>query len=161
MSIIQSIRDKGARITVVIIAISLVGFILTDYFQSQGRTAGGRNSDAVGKVNGRNINFADFNAKVDQAEESYRQQGYPSNEGSTQMAIDNTWEQEIARVLLEDEFSKLGIGVSKKELGDILYGPNAPADLKSQFTDQATGQYNPVQAKQQIDQILKKGTPER
>ena len=161
MSIIQSIRDKGARITVVIIAIALVGFILTDYFQSQGRTAGGRNSDAVGKVNGRNISFADFNAKVDQAEESYRQQGYPANEGSTQMAIDNTWEQEIARVLLEDEFSKLGIGVSKKELGDILYGPNAPADLKSQFTDQTTGQYNPVQAKQQIDQILKKGTPEQ
>jgi len=42
MSIIQTIREKGARITVVIIAIALVGFILTDYFQSRNRSAGGR-----------------------------------------------------------------------------------------------------------------------
>lgn len=161
MSIIQSIRDKGARITVIIIAIALVGFILTDYFQSKNRSAGGGGSQTVGKVNGRAISFNEFNQKVDQTQDMMRQQGYPSTESSTQMAIDNTWDQEVNRVILEGEFEKLGIDVGKKELGDILYGPNAPADLKSQFTDPQTGQYNPVQAKQQIDQILKKGAPEQ
>lgn len=161
MSIIQTIRDKGARITVVIIAISLVGFILTDYFQSRGRSAGGPSGNSIGKVNGRRINFEDFNRKVDQTAENMKQQGYPAGPMLTQMAVDNTWEQEVSRILMEDEFDKLGITIGKKELGDILYGPNAPADLKNQFTDQATGQYNPIQAKQQIDQILKKGTPEQ
>lgn len=161
MSIIQSIRDKGARITVVIIAISLVGFILTDYFQSKNRNAGGGGSETLGSVNGTKIAYAEFNSKVDQTQETMRQQGYPINEATTQSAIDNTWEQEVSRILLEDEFAKLGISVGKKELGDILYGPNAPADLKSQFTDPATGQYNAAQAKQQIDQILKKGPPEQ
>ena len=161
MSIIQSIRDKGARITVIIIAIALVGFILTDYFQSRNRSTGGGGSETVGKVNGRNISFNEFNQKVDQTQDMMRQQGYPSTEASTQMAIDNTWDQEVNRVILEDEFDKLGINVGKKELGDILYGPNAPADLKSQFTDPQTGQYNPALAKQQIDQILKKGAPEQ
>lgn len=144
----------------VIIAIALVGFILTDYFQSRGRSSGG-GGNTVGKVNGKTLAFEDFNRKVDQAQESMRQQGYPSSPATTQMAIDNTWEQEVSRILMEEEFAKLGIEVSKKELGDILYGPNAPADLKSQFTDPQTGQYNPVQAKQQIDQIMKKGTPEQ
>lgn len=160
MSIIQTIREKGARITVVIIAIALVGFILTDYFQSRNRSAGGP-SESIGSVNGRKISFADFNQKVDQAQENMKQQGYPSSAASTQMAIDNTWDQEVNRILMEEEFDRLGIQVSKKELGDILYGPNAPADLKSQFTDPKTGQYNAVQAKQQVDQILKKGTPEQ
>ena len=161
MSIIQSIRDKGARITVVIIAIALVGFILTDYFQSRNRNAGGGGSETLGSVNGTKIGYAEFNSKVDQTQETMRQQGYPINEATTQSAIDNTWEQEVSRIVLEDEFAKLGISVGKKELGDILYGPNAPADLKSQFSDPATGQYNAAQAKQQIDQILKKGPPEQ
>ncbi|MFZ9386414.1 MAG: peptidylprolyl isomerase [Chitinophagaceae bacterium] len=161
MSIIQSIREKGAKVTVVIIAIALVGFILTDYFQSQGRSAGGGPSNTVGRVNGKGINFETFNRQVDQTQENMKQQGYPAGPSTTQTAIDNTWEQEVGRILMEEEFERLGINVGKKELGDILYGPNAPADLKSQFTDEKTGQYNPVQAKQQIDQILKKGTPEQ
>ncbi len=161
MSIIQSIREKGAKVTVVVIAIALVGFILTDYFQGRGRGAGAGSGNSVGKVNGKNLGFEDFNRKVDQAQETMRQQGYPSTPATTQMAIDNTWEQEVGRILMEEEFARLGIDVSKKELGDILYGANAPADLKSQFTDPQTGQYNPVQAKQQVDQIMKKGTPEQ
>lgn len=160
MSIIQTIREKGARITVVVIAIALVGFILTDYFQSRGG-GGGPASNLVGKVNGKDLSFEDFNRKVEQNEENMKQQGYPASPSLTQMAIDNTWEQEVGRIVMEEEFQRLGIGVGRKELGDILYGPNAPADLKNQFTDPQTGQYNAVQAKQQIDQILKKGTPEQ
>lgn len=160
MSIIQSIREKGAKVTVVIIAIALVGFILTDYFQSRGGGTGG-GANPIGKVNGKSLNFEDFNRKVDLTQENMRQQGYPSSPATTQMAIDNTWDQEVNRILMEEEFRKLGISVSKKELGDILYGPNAPEDLKNQFTDPKTGQYNAVQAKQQIDQIMKKGSPEQ
>lgn len=160
MSIIQTIREKGARVTVVVIAVALVGFILTDYFQSRGG-GGGSTSNLVGKVNGKGLDFEDFNRKVDQNEENLKQQGYPASPSLTQMAIDNTWEQEVGRIVMEEEFQRLGIGVGRKELGEILYGPNAPADLKNQFTDPQTGQYNAVQAKQQIDQILKKGTPEQ
>ena len=57
--------------------------------------------------------------------------------------------------------NSLKIEVGKKELGDILYGANAPQDIKQQFTDEKTGQFNAVLAKQNIDQVLKKGTPEQ
>lgn len=161
MSIIQTIREKGAKITVVVIAVALIGFILTDYFQSRGRSGGGGVSNSVGSVNGRSISFEEFNQKLAMTEDGFKRQGYPSTPATTQMALENTWDQEVNRVVLEEEFDKLGITVSKKELGDILYGPNAPADLKSQFTDPQTGQYNPIEAKKQIDQILKKGAPEQ
>lgn len=162
MSIIQTIRDKGARISVILIALALVGFILTDYFSGKSRgmfNTGG--NDLVGRVNGKGINFLEFNRKVDITSDNFKKQGYPATQQTTQMAQENTWENEVSRVLLEDEFERLGITVSPKELGDILYGANAPQDLKQQFTDPKTGVYNAAQAKQQIDQILKKGTAEQ
>ena len=71
------------------------------------------------------------------------------------MAIDNAWNQELGRIVMTSELDKLGMQIGKKELGDILYGENAPQDLKQQFTDPKTGVYNPQLAKQQIDQMLK------
>ena len=161
MSIIQTIRDKGAKVSVVLIALALVGFILTDYFQGQSRGMRGGTSSSVGSVNGRSVNYEDFNLKVDQMQENMKAQGYPQTPALFQQAFDQTWNEEVKSLLLLDETSKLGIDVGKKELGDILYGPNAPEDLKKQFTDPATGQFNAVLAKQNIDQMLKKGTPEQ
>ena len=163
MSIIQKIRDKYARIAVIAIALALLGFILMDALVSRNRgLLGGGNSNVVGRVNGKKIDLTDFNKKVEQQEEYQKQQGYSqAGETNRQQAIESVWNQEISRLLMSDELDKLGMQIGKKELGDILYGPNAPDDLKKQFTDQKTGQYNPAQAKQQIDQMLKRGTAEQ
>ena len=161
MSIMQTIREKGAKVTVVLIAIALLGFILTDYFSGRGRGGFSGGSKTIGSVNGRSVNFEDFNKRVELLENNMKQQGYPSSPGLTLQAVEQAWTQETSRILLANEMNKLGMRISKKELGDILYGPNAPADLKQQFTDETTGQYNPVLAKQNIDQMLKKGTAEQ
>lgn len=161
MSIMQTIREKGAKVTVVLIAIALLGFILTDYFSGKGRSGFTGGSKTIGKVNGKSVNYESFNKRVELMENNMKQQGYPSSPALTQQAVDQTWNQEINRILLSQEVDKLGIRISKKELGDILYGPNAPQDLKQQFSDQTTGQYNAVLAKQNIDEMLKKGTQEQ
>ena len=155
MSIMQTIREKGAKVTVVIIAIALLGFILTDYFSGKGRSGFTGGSKTIGKVNGKSVNYESFNKRVELMENNMKQQGYPSSPSLTQQAVDQTWNQEINRILLSQEVDKLGIRISKKELGDILYGPNAPQDLKQQFSDPTTGQYNAVSAKQNIDECQK------
>ena len=157
MSIIQDIRDKYAKLTVVLIALALVGFILTDYFAGKSRGMVGGPSNTVGVVNGKKILFEDFSKKVTQTEEAMKAQGYPPAAAS-QQALEQAWTQEINQALLSEEFEKLGIAVGRKELGDILYGENAPQDIKQQFTDEKTGLFNAVLAKQNIDQKLKKGT---
>lgn len=159
MSIIQDIRDKYAKLTVVLIALALVGFILTDYFAGKSRGMMGGPSNTVGVVNGKKILFEDFSKKVTQTEEAMKAQGYPPAAAS-QQALDQAWTQEINQALLSEEFEKLGIAVGRKELGDILYGENAPQDIKQQFTDEKTGLFNAALAKQNIDQKLKKGTEE-
>lgn len=161
MSIIQTIREKGAKVSVVLIALALLGFILTDYVAGKNRGQGGRsNSTTIGTVNGQKINETDFQQNVDRNEANMKQQGYPQSPMLNQQAIQQAWSQQVGQILLNTEFDKLGMQITKKELGDILYGPNAPEDLKRQFADEATGQYNAVKAKQAIDQMLKdKNTP--
>jgi peptidyl-prolyl cis-trans isomerase D len=161
MSIIQDIRDKYAKVTVVLIALALLGFILTDYFSGKARASRGGGSNSIGHVNGKSINYNYFSKRVQQTEANMVAQGYPQSSSLSQQALDQTWKREVESMILNDEFDKLGIRVGKKELGDILYGANAPADLKNQFKDEKTGQFNAALAKQNIDQMLKRGTAEQ
>lgn len=154
MSIIQDIRDKYAKVTVILIALALIGFILTDYFQGKARSAGGGGSNSIGSVNGKSINYDEYLQVVEQTKQNMQAQGYPAASIDAQVN-EQAWNQQIGRMLIEQELDKLGITVGKKEMGDILYGPNAPEDLKRQFTDSATGQYDGVKAKQAVDQMLK------
>lgn len=152
MSIIQDIRDKYAKVAVVAIALALIGFILTDYFSGRGGGATSGGSKSLGSINGTSVNATEFAKKVEAMEANMRNQGYPASM-VTSAAVEETWNQEIKNVVLQDELDKLGMKIGKKELGDILYGPNMPADLKQQLSDE--NGYDPIRAKQKIDQMLK------
>src|SRR5262245_61392135 len=105
MSNIQDIREKYAKLTVVLIALALVGFILTDYFAGQNRSrGGGAGSKNVGSVNGKGIGANEFNRLVEQVEVNTRQQG-----GTVEQARQQVWEQKVEEILLDDEYSKLGL----------------------------------------------------
>ena len=158
MSIIQDIRDKYAKVAVVAIALALIGFILTDYFKSNNQGGGSKASKNLGSINGTTVNADEFAKKVQQAEANMRGQGYPAAMVTSQ-AVEQAWSQEISSTLLTNEVNKLGMKIGKKELGDILYGPNAPADLKQQLSDE--NGYDAARAKQKIDMMLKdKKTPQ-
>ncbi len=145
MSIIQDIRDKYAKVAVVAIALALIGFILTDYFSGRGRAGVGGGSKNLGSINGTSVNATDFAKKVEKMEVNMRNQGYPASMITSQ-SVDEVWRQEINSILLQDELDKLGMKIGKKELGDILYGPNMTAELKQQSSDE--NGYDPVRAKQ-------------
>ena len=154
MSIIQDIRDKYARISVIAIALALIGFILTDYVKGRDRGQGAGRSNSIGTVNGQTIGTEEFAKTVEQSEAGLKQQRYPEAMAK-QQALEQAWSQHVNRVLLGEEFDKLGMRIGKRERGDILYGPNAPEDIKKAGTDEKTGQYDPIRAKQQVDQMMK------
>lgn len=159
MSFIQSIRDKYARWAVVAIALALLGFIMMDAFASRSSVFGG-NSTTLGSINGKKIEVQDFEQKVKSQEDYMQRQGYAGGETRFQ-AIENVWNQEIEQALLEEEFEKLGMAVGKKELNDILFGANPPADIKQGFSDPNTGAFNLQAAQQYFTNLRKSGTPEQ
>ena len=73
---------------------------------------------------------------------------------------ESLWNEYVENAIMTDHYEDLGIGVSDKELSDILYGANPPQDLRQQFTDPKTGQYDANAAYQQIQALRKqKNTP--
>src|SRR5687767_770455 len=155
MSFIQKIRDKYARIAVIAIALALLGFILTDYLSTRGGNLFGANSSTtLGTVNGKKIDYLEFENKV-KAMEERQQANSPMSQPNRQQIVQNTWNQEVTEIIMDAEFDKLGFRVGKKEISDYLFGANPPDDLKQQFTDPQTGQYNAAQAQQAINQMKK------
>jgi len=160
MSVIQKIQEKYAKLMAVIIAVALLTFVVMLAFENGGSLFQSGPSTTVGTINGKKISAIAFSKTIDQQEASMQAQGYPSGAATRQQAIENAWNQELGRIVMTSELDELGMQIGKKEMGDILYGENAPQDLKQQFTDPQTGVYNAQLAKQQIDQMLKsKQTP--
>ena len=153
MSIIQNIRDKGAWIIIGLIALALIAFIVQDAFQGGASQLFGGPSNTLGKVNGKSIDRIEFEEKFKQMEEQMRANNYSMDETSLLAQRNNLWESYVQKIILTKEFDKLGIEVTDKELGDILYGANPPQDLRQQFTDPNTGQYDAQKAYEQIQQL--------
>lgn len=153
MSVIQDIREKYAKWAVVAIALSLLGFIMMDAFSGRGGLFNSGGSTTLGSVNGTKIDYLEFEKKVKLQEESRQSQGQQVNEATRMQIVQSTWDQEVTRLIMEDEFSKLGFAVGAKELNDILFGNNPPQDLAQQFTDPQTGIYDAAAAQQFINQL--------
>ena len=75
MSIIQTIRDKYARLAVIAVAVALVGFILIDYISGRGSSLFKGGATSLGSVNGQKIDELEFEKKVQMQEQSQQQQG--------------------------------------------------------------------------------------
>lgn len=155
MSIIQQIREKYAAVSIAVIALSLVGFILTDYFAGRGTGAGSQPS-SIGTVNGKDVDITVFNDRLTEMENGYRQQGMDVNDEMRQQLIEMLWTNEIEETILTAEYEKLGLTFSGADLNDALYGNNPPPVLAQQFKDQQTGAYDVNAARQFINSMRKK-----
>ena len=151
MSIIQTIRDKGAAIVIGVIALSLIGFLLMDARSGSATLFGGGNSKTIGVVNGNDIEIDEFNAKVKDAEAQY-----PNTSGGIrQQIMQGVWDQMVAERIVASEFEKLGLDFTTKEMTATMFSDEAPQQLKQAFTDQQTGQYDVAKAQQWWNEMRK------
>ncbi len=156
MQIIQSIRDKGAAIVIVVISLSLIGFILMDANQGQGLF--NSFSTDVGKVNGEAVEMNEFNNRVRMAETMEQQRTGQAVTGvRTYQLRDEMWNQIVAERIFGAEAEKLGIQFTSKELSYILLSnePNNPLLQEAQLRDSVTGKLNIAEAQKAIANIKK------
>ncbi len=146
MSIIQTIREKGAVIVIALIGISLISFILMDSMSSRhgGSLFGNNNTTSVGVVNGEKININTFNDRVKEIEQQYPDEGSSQNN----QIMESVWNQMVGQKIVEGQFQKLGITFTPEEMSAIMFSDQAPQQLKQAFTDKKTGQYDIEQARQ-------------
>jgi peptidyl-prolyl cis-trans isomerase D len=155
MSIIQQIREKYAAVSIAVIALSLIGFILTDYFAGRGSGAGSQPT-SLGSVNGKDIDVNVFSDRLTEMENGYRAQGMDVNDEMRQQLIEMLWSNEVEETILTAEYEKLGLTFSSADMNEALYGNNPPPALAQQFRDQQTGAYDVNAARQFINSLKNK-----
>ena len=161
MQIIQGIRDKGAAIVIIVIALSLIGFILMDAQQGGSRLFAGM-SNNVGSVDGEKISVGEFTSQVSQIEDQQEQRNGQRPSGAQIYQVrDQAWNLLVAEKIFYREAEKLGIKFTGKELSALLLS-NDPSNpfLQQGLADQATGKLDLAKAQEALANI-KKFTGER
>ncbi len=156
MQIIQGIREKGAAIVIVVISLSLIGFILMDAKQGGNNYSAG--SGSIGKVNGQPVEQNEFSKKVRNLETQEEQQSgqKPTNSRSAQIR-EQVWNQIVAEKVFYAEASKLGIEFTSKELDNVLKSndPSNPLMQDKSMVDPATGKLDMSKVGQAMANIKK------
>jgi peptidyl-prolyl cis-trans isomerase D len=147
MQVIQGIRDRAAWIISILIGVALIAFIVQDASVRGGSIF--RNTTDIAVVNDVAISKTDFDNKV---ETIVQMQGAQAQREQLSASVYNMM---VQQTILEQEYAKLGMQVTGKELSDILFGANPPQWLQQAFTDPNTGVFNAEMAKQQFAQMKK------
>lgn len=144
MSVIQSIRDRGAWIVFAVIALALIAFILQDGMGSRGGSMFS-NTTTLGKVNGKEIDREEFDRKLTM----YSQGGQDRT-----TILGQLWDMEVNKILMNQQAEELGLMVTGKEVADVLFGPQSPLAREQQFVDE-NGQFKAEEARQAFAQLKK------
>ncbi len=142
MAVIGKIRSYSGLL-IAVIGIALAAFVLGD-FLGYG-PAGGPQTLEVGQVGKTKIMYQEFEERVAQALDNWRNQTGNQNPGvrETFQIRQQVWDQLLRENLLSKEFEQLGIKISPDELTDLIIGNDPhPAVLQS-FTNPEDGSYDP------------------
>ena len=159
MSIIQKLRDKSAILLTSLITLSLVAFLIQDAFVGGSSGLFNSQSTEAGSIGGKEIDVVSFSSQVNMVEQNYRAQGMQTNELMTQSIIENVWNSFIQQELVKGEAEKLGLAITPKEFGAVLFSDDAPDEFKQLFQNPNTGGYDVAAARNWFTNI-KKAKPE-
>ena len=138
MAVIGAIR-KHSGLAVILVGVAIAAFVLSDLFR-----AGPKARTSIGVINGIEIQATDFNYKVDANAETQK-----INQGVDNLTYEelyrikeNTWQQIVNEILMDEEFEDLGLVVSGDELFDQVQGENPHPLILQYFVNPETGRYD-------------------
>ncbi|MGN0004086.1 MAG: SurA N-terminal domain-containing protein [Sphingobacterium composti] len=141
MGLMGNLRNR-AGLVIFVIGLAIVAFLLGDIIQS-GTPFWMQKQNEVGNINGNGIDYQQFNAMVDQTSNQYQQQmGGAETPQIRNFAVQQVWNQLVSQELLNAEIEKVGITLGKKELNDLISGPNPAQQIIQTFTNPQTGQFD-------------------
>jgi peptidyl-prolyl cis-trans isomerase D len=128
MALIGSIRKRG-WILIVLMALALGGFILMDVMSNSQRYSAG-DVNSLGKVGDTEIKRSEF--------DSYEKLVYTNATGNnTYQVRGQVWSYFLEQAIVDNEASKMGMGVGKEELMDLQFGQNLSPIIADRFKNAA------------------------
>lgn len=146
MAVIMKIRDRLGAVIVVLIALAIISFLIMDALNSNSSLIRG-SSDVVGIINGQTISIKSFDARYQENIENYKRQlQLPNLDEQTLLSLrEQTWNQIINELLMNDQYDRLGVRVTASELYDMVQGPSPHPQVVQAFSDPTTKKFDPAQ----------------
>lgn len=144
MSALQFLREKAGVLVAVVIGLSLFIFVIGDFFSGgTGQSAKARKYYEIGTVGDESLSYQEFETEVSNLVEIYKLSGNTGlDEATTESIREQTWQKMIRERILDNQYRKLGIGVSSEEVDELVLGNNPHPIVLQLFTDQQTGAFN-------------------
>lgn len=138
MAVIGRIR-KHSGLAVIFVGVAIAAFVLSDLFR-----ATPSQYKNVGVVDGVEIPFSEFNYKVEENIEAQKMNQQKENLtfGEAFTVRNNTWDQMVNEIIMDQEFAELGLNVSSDELFDLIQGNNPHRLILQYFVNPETGQFD-------------------
>lgn len=143
MATLQKIRTRAGLLVAIVIGVSLAAFILGDMLKG-GSSILQRNRMEIGVIDGESIQYPDFQTKVEELGEIYKQNYGTSqlDENTWVQLRDQAWQRQISEIVMGKVYKDLGIEVTSDELFDMLQGANIHPYIQQLFTNRETGQFD-------------------
>src|SRR5690606_11035824 len=107
MAVLQKIRERSVLLLVVI-GFSLLAFIVGDFLMSGSSLT----TNSVGSINGESVSTQEYMAKVQQLEQA--------RQASGSQAYESVWNDEIRRILFEEQFEKAGLRLGGDQIINVI-----------------------------------------
>lgn len=143
MATLGKIRNH-TKLLLVVIGVGMLAFIGGDFMSSLG--SGGGGGIYVGEVLGEDVLRQDYEVKAEEGINNWKSQNQQSI--LTQTIIgqirSQVWDQHVRELVMNNEYTKLGIDVSADECWEVQQGINVHPEISKipAFQDQATGQFD-------------------
>ena len=112
MAILNKIREK-TLVLILVIALALFAFIISGIFTANGSFSG-KSQDVVATINGQDVNRADFMRQVENTQRRF------GGQMSSTQAMNQVWEQEVRKAVMNGQYDKLGISVQRDQMRDLI-----------------------------------------
>jgi peptidyl-prolyl cis-trans isomerase D len=144
MSVLQFLRERAGVLVAVVIGLSLFIFVIGDFFGGgTGQRAQARKYYEIGKIGDKSVSYQDYEQEVQNLIEIYKLSGNTNlDESTTESIREQTWQEIIRQNILDNQYRKLGIGVSSEEVDELVLGNNPHQIVLQLFSDQQTGTFN-------------------
>ena len=144
MPIMTKMRDNMPAIMIGL-AVLFIAMIVFDWGMGiSGRQSGQYQGNVVGKINGEEITYQDFQKVLDNAAEEYKTNSKqdPDDQMMAQLR-DQVWDELVNQILITQAAERLGITVTDQEIVNwVTNNPESlPEPIKKNFED-STGQIN-------------------
>ncbi len=149
MAVIGKIRERSGLL-VGIVLVSLFLFVLGDWLAGRG---GRRQDNVLGEVAGDEIGVAEYERRVNDEVESYRNDfGQQATQQLTDQVRNTVWNEMVKSIVMMPQVKDAGFALTQGEYNDIRFGDNILPEFRGQFQG-PDGQPDRAQLKDYFERV--------